>query len=288
MPELKVKTITPVAEKWLEECSSSRVLNIFEAVCNLINASGNALSLVTRQDDLGPFSVLLETIDSNEISGLDFRNHITLLTPILMNDQHFQLGSLRIATIGRVSWDPSLDWKQLKSVRLTATLGLIRDHLKVTAPDDSLVSPILLGISCARHHEHVQYIWNGMKEDLSDENGDSWKEAAQGLAGLGPGLTPAGDDFLMGLIYRIWLEKEEEQADSLISEIVRVAGPKTNTLSRALIQAAGRKEASYPWHRLHRAILDGQSSYIIITLNRILAIGHTSGADALAGFLAID
>ncbi len=287
MMELKVKTITPDAEKWLEEGSLSRALNLFEGVCNLINSSGNVLSLVTRQDDLGPFSILLESIDGGEISGLDFRNHISLSTPILIEDQFMQLGLLRIVTNGGASWDPCLDWNQLKSPRITATLDLIREYLKDTAPNDSLISPILFGNACARHHERALFLWNAMKQNLLDGNSDGWKEASQDLAGLGPGLTPAGDDLLIGMIYRIWMEKEEKQADLIISDIVGIAGPKTNTLSRAWIQAAGHKEAFYSWHRLHRVLLDGQSSDIVISLNYFLTIGHTSGADALAGFLAI-
>ncbi len=288
MIELKVKTVTPDANRWLEERSPNRILNLFEGVCNLLNSSGSVLSIVTSQDDRGPFAILIDPNDGGDISGLDFRDHAALSTPILIKDRHLQLGSLHIVTSGGTIWNPYLDWSQLKSSRMTAQLDLIREYLKDAAPSDSLVSPILNGNICAEHHERALYLWATMKRDLVIPNSDEWKEACRDFAGLGPGLTPAGDDFLMGLIYRIWLEKEEKQASSLVSDIVKVAAPMTNTLSRSWLQAASRKQASYPWHRFHRAILDDQSSDILIELNRMLTIGHTSGADALAGFLAFD
>jgi hypothetical protein len=66
------------------------------------------------------------------------------------------------------------------------------------------------------------------------------------------------------------------------SLITAAATPHTTTLSANLLQAAARGEASQPWHDL---IAAQTSNACYNALTRILHTGHSSGADALLGFL---
>jgi hypothetical protein len=68
--------------------------------------------------------------------------------------------------------------------------------------------------------------------------------AAQHLAGLGPGLTPAGDDFMLGAILAARIIHPEELAIILTKELSEAAAPLTTSLSAAWLRAAGRGEAS--------------------------------------------
>lgn len=100
------------------------------------------------------------------------------------------------------------------------------------------------------------------------------REAARGLAGRGIGLTPSGDDVLMGVLYALWVWKPER---ALLEAIVRRAAPRTTTLSAAFLRAAAEGEASYAWHRL----AGGDPGAIV----DILATGHSSGREAWAAFV---
>jgi hypothetical protein len=103
---------------------------------------------------------------------------------------------------------------------------------------------------------------------------------------LGVGLTPAGDDFLLGIIYGLWADggREPARTRQIAACIAAAAAARTTTLSAAWLTAAARGEAGRPWHNLITALRDNKN--VPQTIDHILATGHTSGADALAGFIA--
>jgi hypothetical protein len=115
----------------------------------------------------------------------------------------------------------------------------------------------------------------------------SLQTAAGRLAGLGPGLTPAGDDFLVGAMHGLYSTMDSLNALALSLNIADAAIPRTNSLSAAWLEAAARGEAGEPWHELLTAVQDQNERALEAAVLRILPTGHTSGADALGGFLAV-
>jgi hypothetical protein len=113
------------------------------------------------------------------------------------------------------------------------------------------------------------------------------RRAAHQLAGLGAGLTPAGDDVLMGAIYAVWIIHPVDQAKLVAAAIACEAVPMTTSLSAAWIRAAAHGQAGIRWHDLFNALLLGNQLAIQSSVKRILSIGCTSGSDALAGFLGV-
>ncbi|MCW2266202.1 hypothetical protein M2305_002149 [Gluconobacter cerinus] len=108
-------------------------------------------------------------------------------------------------------------------------------------------------------------------------------EGARCLAGLGMGLTPAGDDFLCGVMMavRIILPVPNLVCDSLVLG----ARGNTTTLSLSFMEAAACGHASEDWHKL---IAVGFSRTVTLrqrALCAVIAHGFSSGADTLAGFL---
>jgi hypothetical protein len=114
-------------------------------------------------------------------------------------------------------------------------------------------------------------------------NQDRLRTAGIGLAGLGSGLTPAGDDFLTGVMLWAWLA--HPNPDSFCQSLLNVAAPRTTTLSAAFIRAAARGECSDSWHVLLSTLIAEDKSAIETAVQKVLAHGATSGADTLAGFL---
>ncbi|MBP7691832.1 MAG: DUF2877 domain-containing protein, partial [Anaerolineales bacterium] len=108
---------------------------------------------------------------------------------------------------------------------------------------------------------------------------------ARYLAGVGGGLTPAGDDFIVGALLAVWAGRAGAGADALAEPVAAAAAPLTTTLSAAYVRAAARGEGSAYWHALLAALAAGADWRP--ALRDLLAVGHTSGADALAGFLSV-
>jgi hypothetical protein len=107
---------------------------------------------------------------------------------------------------------------------------------------------------------------------------------ASKLSGLGAGLTPAGDDFILGAIYATWIIHPPEIASILAEGITNAAIPLTTSLSAAWLRSAGKGEAGILWHTFFESLLAGNTSDIQVQITRLLSVGASSGADALAGF----
>ncbi|TAK88351.1 MAG: DUF2877 domain-containing protein [Betaproteobacteria bacterium] len=108
--------------------------------------------------------------------------------------------------------------------------------------------------------------------------GNALGAEAEQLIGLGPGLTPSGDDYLGGMLVALRACGRGVQADGLWRWLQpRLAG-RTSAISAAHLAAAAAGEA----HEALHDVLNGD-----LQLEKLDAVGHCSGWDALAGALAV-
>lgn len=114
--------------------------------------------------------------------------------------------------------------------------------------------------------------------------------AIEPLIGLGPGLTPAGDDFLAGYLAGLWSAAGADTArlQFLASIGVRLseAASQTNVISGASIRSAVRGNASESIARLAQQLNRADTIGSVRAGTRAaLQIGHSSGTDGVAGLL---
>jgi hypothetical protein len=108
--------------------------------------------------------------------------------------------------------------------------------------------------------------------------GNALGAEAEQLIGLGPGLTPSGDDYFGGMLVALRASGRGVQADGLWRWLQpRLAG-RTSAISAAHLAAAAAGEA----HEALHEVLNGE-----LQLEKLDAVGHCSGWDALAGALAV-
>jgi hypothetical protein len=112
---------------------------------------------------------------------------------------------------------------------------------------------------------------------LEDPRGEP--EGAAGLIGLGPGLTPSGDDLIGGALCALHATGSGEAMARLAAWALPLAGKATNRISQAHLACAAQGECGEAVNDAIVALLSGDAP----DLARIDAIGHTSGWDALAG-----
>jgi hypothetical protein len=103
------------------------------------------------------------------------------------------------------------------------------------------------------------------------------------LIGLGPGLTPSGNDLLGGVLVALRLRDRPDLAETLWNGIRGALESGTNAISRAHLAAAARGLGGAALHAVLNDLLTGKSDVIAARLAAIDRIGHTSGWDALAG-----
>jgi len=110
-------------------------------------------------------------------------------------------------------------------------------------------------------------------------------EAAARLLGLGPGLTPSGDDLLAGVLIALAALGARETSARLWRWIaIRLAGA-TSEISAAHLEAASQGQGHSAVHRALDALLDGTPRDPAPCLDALDRVGHCSGWDALAGIV---
>ncbi len=107
--------------------------------------------------------------------------------------------------------------------------------------------------------------------------------AANRLIGLGPGLTPSGDDALAGV--EAALHAASHPLAGSVAGVLHELDRRTTTVSAAMLRHAVRGEAPERIHRLLAAALGPTTMGLAEAIRDAVAWGATSGADTLAGVL---
>lgn len=241
--------VTPRVQQWLRNSGSARVLHLFKEVCTLANERDEVISLVSPAVGLGPFTAVLS---GGFTSGLDVRQLVTLDGA----RQTLTVGTLIVDAGGSAIWQPKPNWSRLQSAD-------IAKWPPVPALPSNIAGSLKLTIKGILANDPVTCM-----------------AGVESLAGRGRGLTPTGDDVLVGILYGLWVWYPHylpRPREEWMEMIVKAAVPRTTTLSANFIQAACDGEAIWQWHDL----VNGCP----YSIERILSIGHTSGADALAGLM---
>lgn len=120
-------------------------------------------------------------------------------------------------------------------------------------------------------------------------DGEAAERLLTGVLGLGPGLTPSGDDVAAGLLLVLYavLGAGSPQLGPLAAAVVAAARSRTTAVSAALLAEAAAGRTSAPVAVAVRALL-GQPvpGSPVDAFTALLALGHSSGADLATGMLA--
>ena len=117
------------------------------------------------------------------------------------------------------------------------------------------------------------------------ESGDrhAAAEVAAGLLGLGPGLTPSGDDTLVGI--EAALHALESPVAGFLALAMGDVEARTTEVSATFLRHAAAGEFAERLHVLVAALLGSDDERIAPAIERAAAWGATSGTDCLLGVL---
>ncbi len=246
------------ARRWIVFSSHRRA-------CNLRAKDGEIITLVHPQVGDGPFHiVLVRALDFSPLSpGVQFRLH----------GQMLQTTDLAIDLRPARPWNPVLP-AAIWPLQIPASM---RQYSLIANPANDETGRRMQQASLLLH-----------RATLHCRHSDVTK-AAQILAGVGAGLTPAGDDFLLGVMVRWRLQPSLLPGHCLVDELSRcitgIAINRTTWLSGRWLLAAANGYFAAPWHRLAHALAADSPAELQLALQHILSIGASSGADALKGLM---
>ena len=113
---------------------------------------------------------------------------------------------------------------------------------------------------------------------------DAGQVPVQGLVGLGPGLTPSGDDFLVGALAALDAIGAGEAHGALAAAVASAAPGATSALSACLLRAAAAAHVGENLYGAVAALLTGDVDAAVAALAHI---GHSSGWDMMAGIATV-
>lgn len=280
-----------VADDVLRGDGVGRVAAVFDRSFYVETAHGMAC-IVARGLSIGPLNAI-STAPSNvnwQASGLRPGARVTLLgkTVYIGGQFVFTLHDAR-------RWQPAPVPRHRDRASVADGMGRLDTVSAYRVPGDGLgrlvfrtgaghtVNPLLwravppVGGLCS-------WLGRAMAGDLAEW--DAPVNDVEQLLGLGPGLTPSGDDFLAGVMIALHALGQHATLQSLSLSIRRLMVDRTSAISAAHLSAAMSGTGSAAVHRLLQDILVNHGADLNADLEDIARIGHTSGWDCLAGIVA--
>lgn len=122
----------------------------------------------------------------------------------------------------------------------------------------------------------------GLEDPIDIEKDEFYKE----LLGKGPGLTPSGDDILVGFmaISRA-MDKNRELVKDIKSFILNYGKERTTDVSYEYLYYATMNKFSKNIKAICESIINDNEKQVLESIYRLVKVGHTSGFDVLSGIL---
>ena len=148
--------------------------------------------------------------------------------------------------------------------------------------------PWLTGAPLQFPLNHAAVRFDAIRTALQHNDLPAFATAAQRVIGLGPGLTPSGDDFLGGICFALHFAPRAAwaaQLPAVLADIRHCAQTATNQISAALLDDLMRAHSYRALHDMMAALQARAPAAISGALQDLLNLGASSGADMLAGVL---
>ncbi|MGR4869282.1 DUF2877 domain-containing protein [Variovorax sp. LARHSF232] len=256
-----------------------RVHSVFERVVNIEQQGGELFTLACRGLDSAPNTVIVR------LSGFG-GSGITEGDAVRGDAAGIQVGErLWIELSDASPWECALPAYPLKTIRLRANLRWLQAQLDRLGAAGGMLAPprggsaFELAVADTLAQRSAQ-----LSDALAHGDHAAARKHASSLFGLGPGLTPSGDDFLVGLFAVLnisaspccgWLGGG--------AEVLAGAERSTHAISLAALTQAARGRVRETIASLIGHLMYGAPGELGPALRRVLAIGSTSGTDIVAG-----
>ena len=246
------------------------VIGVHRRSCNLLCGSlperSRIITMAEPSVGNGPFTILVDGIDKLLIA-------IAPNQPIQISNQQLTIGQWTVDLSGVELWEPQLR-------QLAANFWPTEDVVEIMQPYRTWPLDEHNSSTSQATSRALRLAADAFLAALVADDAHALAESTARLAGLGIGLTPAGDDFLVGALAALWIHQRTEH----LALIAQHATERTTLLSAAFLRAATQGRFVEPWHLLLEALHAGDAVGVTQAIEGVAQIGASSGRDALAGF----
>ena len=257
-------------KKTLAQSETTRELLVhscFKNAMNLESVDGLFVTLITRNKKMVPYGIRLpmESMPQNGVGQRAFLSHA-----------HLSIAGSTYSLAGAESVSPAM-----LSLPITTNVVNLPDFLAVTSRKGGIFDAYRLilapasATSCVdpitkNAFSQVMVLLEALKHDALSV------EILKGVIGMGQGLTPCGDDFIVGLLSALWARDSHKRF--LLAESCLPLLSNTTKVSAEMLAHAIKG-------RFSQVVLDfyrGEREQLL----SFLSYGHTSGHDTLCGIHA--
>ena len=286
------------------------VIADFSRSCWLETTGGRLFAVADHELGEGPLTVGVALPDGFTMSELDVCEGGKLVA----DGTDFRLGSrLMLRTAAMTLWRPAPLGPRTSTDEMARRLRALIDSVAADVPAEGL-APLINHLSQMAYGDVPVPADVGLVSRLAmpkvallakgvvQGDGRTVDQAVQGLIGLGPGLTPSGDDMLGGLMVAlrmalgpVYLNEglrpglSQPSGAPVIGELSRSIfshSARTNRISAALLEQAALGIGSAAQHQVLECLLELTPSMDLgKSVERLVNSGHTSGWDTLTGLL---
>ncbi len=216
--------------------------------------------------------------------------------------------SLRLSTQNSQPWNPHphLEPGACPPERLERNLARLTTLMAEKAPTDGLAALASLSIDAtsdapafpdAPASADESFLLHTARpaaalllEGVMHQHHQAVRQGASALSGLGPGLTPSGDDLLIGFmaatsVLNAPLGLGNDFYQRLHMELLTIARGRTNKLSLTWMEYARQGEVAEHVGRLFHTLVGDNARLLEEAALTVLKSGATSGGDLLAGII---
>ncbi|MHA1448282.1 MAG: DUF2877 domain-containing protein [Candidatus Hodarchaeales archaeon] len=258
----------------------------FEKVINFIIPRNNdgriknenkiVVSVVKPEIGGGPTNIVIEGADFTSISLLE------------IDSNRIKLDNIEIIVPSGKFYSSSLERTDIILSLFERNINILKDTLINKGPRKSLVF-IHDGARKGEFHSSFDkgYL-SRFTAGYEQITGGKIAEGAKMIRGIGYGLTPSGDDFLIGFIAGLYLSQLiHGKNTSKKIELVCDLSLSENYISNTFLLMAKEGLFYEKLKNLCNALMINDAKDIEMKTTLIIDTGETSGADMLTGFLAV-
>lgn len=261
-------------ERGLRGC----VHSVFRRVINIADEDGELFTIAARDIDNAPRTLIADAPGFSEF-GVAPGDRVEAADDMIDIARR-----IRIRLGGARAWHAFLPRYPKDDSRLRGNVRCVRGHggpaaFGAIAQADAASAAALMPKLLERRTAMLRTALMAGDIEAAQRHG-------QALLGLGQGLTPSGDDYLVGMFAVLhlpgfpgipWI--------STCAAIVSVAQERTHAISVAALKAAAAGRVRESLSSLMQAMVEGSRDDVMPLLIRVLGIGSSSGADMVAGML---
>lgn len=279
---------------------AGKVHSAFDHTINIVSPEESLVTIACKTVDDSPINLKVDSIRFKEGGRPTERMPVAVNNGSIIIGNRLSITGLNDAPI----WTPDLSLPpEIQAGRLLEALQTTVDMVDVYGKPEGFkpLLPRILRLVCPEPEPPTIWGWNPYAEmalpyfdgliacfELDDTEGAA--EEASHLIGLGPGLTPSGDDFLCGFLGTMSLVSpllgdQGKDIDDLNRRVMSSIDGRTNPISHAYLRHYARGEPSGSTSRMIQCILDGTESSIKESIINMCRVGHSSGTDTALGVL---